>query len=52
MITYFHYNKFGYLRLDYFNLYVNKIEKINKFKFGNEFFRLNEELIKSENEIS
>ena len=45
-ITYFYYNK-----LNYFDLYVNKIEEVNKSKFGNESFNFNEKLIKSKNEM-
>ena len=52
IITYFYYNKSSHLRPDYPNLYINKIEKVNKSKFGNEFFKPNEESTKSKNEMS
>ena len=50
-ITCFYYNKFSHLRLDYFNLHVNKIEEVDKFKFENKSFKSDEKSIKSENEM-
>ena len=51
-VIYFYYNKFNYLRLDCLNLYVNKIEEVNKFKFRDKSSKPDEELTKSEYEMS